>query len=104
MSSRPSLSKSNNATPPLIDSTMYFFSGAAWCWKVMPASGVTSRKRVAAGGCDADTTTDTASDMTHRTPGTRFTLPTTSQHLQFVLESAELLLIDREVFLCVRVV
>jgi len=31
------LSTSNVATPPLIDSTMYFFSGAAWCWKVIPA-------------------------------------------------------------------
>src|SRR5436305_1530633 len=37
------------ATPPLIDSTRYFFSGDATCRKVMPACAVISLKRMACG-------------------------------------------------------
>src|SRR4051812_14130981 len=43
MSIRPSLSKSNRATPPDMDSTMNFFSGADMCLNVIPLSAVMSR-------------------------------------------------------------
>src|SRR6185503_18758101 len=36
------------AAPPLTDSTMYLFSGDEMCLKVMPASTVTSTKRISA--------------------------------------------------------
>src|SRR5207245_6074760 len=38
MSSLPSLSQSISPAPPLIDSTMYFFSGVEMCETVNPAS------------------------------------------------------------------
>src|SRR5207247_644797 len=44
MSSRPSPSKSNSATPPPMLSTMYFFSGEEKLLKLMPAAFVTSTK------------------------------------------------------------
>src|SRR5215469_843336 len=42
MSSLPSLSQSMNPTPPLVDSTTYFFSGAPMCEVVSPAFSLTS--------------------------------------------------------------
>src|SRR5438552_1820199 len=44
MSSRPSPSKSNSATPPPMLSTMYFLSGEEKLLKLMPAAFVTSTK------------------------------------------------------------
>src|SRR5262245_25420657 len=44
MSRRRSLSKSKNATPPLMLSTMNFLSGDEKLLKVMPAAFVTSTK------------------------------------------------------------
>ena len=41
-SSRPSLSKSKSATPPLIDSRMYFLSGDETCENVIPLALVMS--------------------------------------------------------------
>src|ERR1043166_1626878 len=54
MSSRPSLSLSKSATPPLIDSTMYLFSGEATWRKVMPACAVMSVKRTSTGAAGAE--------------------------------------------------
>src|SRR5580704_2703571 len=42
MSSLPSLSQSINPTPPLMDSTIYFFSGEEMCDTVNPAFCATS--------------------------------------------------------------
>src|SRR5215831_16081769 len=50
MSSLPSLSQSMKPTPPLIDSTMYLFSGVERCGTVRPACCVMSSKRGTGGG------------------------------------------------------
>src|SRR6185295_5526932 len=55
MSSLPSLSQSIRPAPPLMDSTMYFFSGVEMWETVRPASWATSLNRgtgdCAAGAC-----------------------------------------------------
>src|SRR5947209_19370401 len=61
MSSLPSLSQSISPAPPLMDSTMYFFSGVEMWDTVNPASLATSLNcgngRLGAGGC-ADATSE----------------------------------------------
>src|SRR2546427_3776935 len=61
MSSLPSLSQSISPAPPLIDSTMYFFSGVEMCETVNPASLATSLN-CGSGGLGAGVCADATSE------------------------------------------